>query len=147
MQLYYLNLGTELQNWLAYITSLDRTVCAVHKYSERLLWSEIAWPGHGMHNRRSRAGSSEELVFELSAPQDDQNKSSSRNQGNPGSDGKSGGWNGNQHVEIAGMSHESVRAVRNDAMGALTLESDDRREEWICDHCPSLQGAAQCKYD
>ena len=31
-------------------------------------------------------------------------------------------------------------------MAALCLEPDYRRKEWIDDHCPSLQGAAEGKY-
>src|SRR5216683_1611768 len=87
----------------------------------------------------------QELVFNLSSLMDHPREANGRDERNERPDGKGACGNRNQHGEISWMSHESVRAVCNDAMTAFGLKPDCGGKERIDDHCPGLQRAAESK--
>ena len=85
----------------------------------------------------------QELVFNPSSLMDHPREAHGRDEGNERPDGKGTCGDRNQHGEIAGVPHESVRAVRNDTMTELSLKPDYGRKERIDDHCPRLERAAK----
>ena len=87
----------------------------------------------------------QELVFNPSSLMDDPREANGRDEGNERADGKGACGNRNQHGEIAGMPHESVRARCNDAMTGFGLNPYYGGEERIDNHCPGLERSAESK--